>query len=216
MALAHSPQIVKTGLVLYLDPANVKSYPGTGTTFFDLSKTTNATLVDGATISNSKIILNGTDGYINTNQDFNLANSITYEFVLKVNTVTGNKVLFGKYNGSAPDMWIGVSLSNQYLFAGFYAVSSTFPITDGQLRHYTITYSNSTGLAVLYINGENHFSAVPGAKTNPGGNLMIGKFGVFSSFYFPGELGFVRIYNTALTQAQVKQNFNAMRGRYGI
>ena len=130
--------------------------------------------------------------------------------------MAANKVLFGKYNGSAPDMWIGINSVNQYLFAGFYSLNSTFVVTDGQLRHYTITYNSSTGASVLYINGDVNGTASPGAKTNPGGNLMIGKFGVSSTFYFPGELGFIKIYNTSLTQDQVKKNFNATRGRYGI
>jgi hypothetical protein len=216
MALGHSPQIVRDGLVLYLDPANTKSYPGTGTTFFDLSKNTNATLINGVSISNNIIILDGVNDYINTNRDINLSGSITYEFVLRVNTVTANKVLFGKYTGSGSDMWIGVRTDLQRLTAGFYSLNSTFPITDNQIRHYSITYNSATGATVLYINGELNFNSSVTSRTNPGGNLMIGKFGESSTFYFPGELGFAKIYNTALSQEQVKQNFEATRGRYGI
>jgi hypothetical protein len=216
MAISYNTSVVRDGLVLYLDAANPKSYPGIGTTFFDLSKILDATLVNGVSISNNRIILDGVNDYIDTNRDINLSGSITYEFVLKVNTVTANKVLFGKYSGSGTDMWIGINSVNQYLFAGFYGFSSTFAVTDGQFRHYTITYNSTTGASVLYINGVINSSTSLGARTNPGGNLMIGKFGVFSTFYFPGELGFVKIYSIALTQNQVKQNFEATRGRYGI
>jgi hypothetical protein len=218
MALSHSPQIVRDGLVLYLDPANIKSYPESGTTFFDLSKNTDATLINGALISNNRIILDGINDYINTNRDIDLSGSITYEFVLKVDAVTANKVLFGKYGGSGTgsDMWIGIRTDLQRLTAGFYSLNSTFSVTDNQLRHYTITYNSVTGATVLYINGELNFNSSVSARTNPVGNLMIGKFGIASTFYFPGELGFVKIYNTALTGDQVKQNFNATRGRYGI
>jgi len=216
MALSHSPQIVRSGLILYLDPANVKSYPGTGTTFFDLSKTLDATLINGASISSNRIILDGVNDYIDTNRDIDLSGSITYEFTLKVNTVAANKVLFGKYSGSGSDMWLGVLSSTQRFVGGFYNISGSSVITDGQTRHYVVTYNSSTGATVLYVNGQVDYSASVGARTNPGGNLMIGKFGVFSTFYFPGELGFVRIYNVPLTQDQVKQNFEAMRGRFGI
>jgi len=216
MALSHSPQIVRDGLVLYLDPANVKSYPGTGTTFFDLSKTLDATLVNGVTISNNLIVLDGVNDYINTNTDsFDVSASITYEFVLKVSTVNANKVLIGKYDGSAPDMWIGVSSSNQYLSAGYYGLGTNFVITDNIFRHYVITRDTANTINKLYING----SLVTTnwiVRTNPRGNLMIGKFGVSSTFYFPGELGFVKIYNTPLNENQIKQNFEATRGRYGI
>jgi hypothetical protein len=47
MGLGHSPKIVTSGLVLYLDAANPKSYPGSGTTVFDLKGNNNASLVNG-------------------------------------------------------------------------------------------------------------------------------------------------------------------------
>ena len=78
MALSHSPQIVRSGLILYLDPVNTKSYPGSGTTFFDLSKTLDATLVNGVSISNNRIILDGVKDYIDTNRDIYLSGIITY------------------------------------------------------------------------------------------------------------------------------------------
>jgi hypothetical protein len=49
MALYHSPLVVTDGLVLYLDAANRKSYPGTGTTWYDLTG-------------------NGLNGYINSGE----------------------------------------------------------------------------------------------------------------------------------------------------
>jgi hypothetical protein len=53
MGLGHSPSIVRDGLVLYLDAANPKSYPGSGTTWFDLKGTSNSTLSNGPTFVNS-------------------------------------------------------------------------------------------------------------------------------------------------------------------
>ena len=47
MSLHHSPKIITDGLVLCLDARNTKSYPGTGTTWYDISGNNNhATLVD--------------------------------------------------------------------------------------------------------------------------------------------------------------------------
>jgi hypothetical protein len=217
MGIGYNTSVVRDGLVLYLDAANSKSYPGSETTVFDLSKNSNSTLVNGATVTNNLFVLDGINDFINTNTDsFNLSNSITFEFVLRVGSVTANKVLFGKYDGLTPDMWIGISTSNQRLFAGFYGFSSTFPVTDNIIRHYTITYNSSNGSSVMYINGLVDISTSVGARSNPRGNLMIGKFGTGSTFYFPGELGFVKIYNRPLTAQEVKLNFEATRGRYGI
>ena len=37
-----------------------------------------------------------------------------------------------------------------------------------------------------------------------------------SAAYFPGTISTMMVYNIALTAAQISQNFNALRGRYGI
>ena len=66
MALAHSPKIVTDGLVLCLDAANPKSYPGSGTTWTDLSGNgNNGTLVNGASynsVNNGVFVLDADDG----------------------------------------------------------------------------------------------------------------------------------------------------------
>lgn len=52
MALAHSPKIITDGLVLCLDAGNTKSYPGSGTTWTDLSGQGNNGTITGAVYSN--------------------------------------------------------------------------------------------------------------------------------------------------------------------
>ena len=68
MGLSHSPKIVTNGLVLALDAANNKSYPGSGTTWSDLSNTgKNLTLTNGPTFSAANlgsIVFDGTNDYI--------------------------------------------------------------------------------------------------------------------------------------------------------
>ena len=68
MALAHSPRIVRDSLAFYLDAANTKSYPGSGTTWTDISgKGTNATLTNGPTFNSGNIgsiALDGTNDYL--------------------------------------------------------------------------------------------------------------------------------------------------------
>ena len=68
MALAHSPSIVTDGLALCLDGANVKSYPGSGTTWKDLSgKGNDGTLTNGPTFSSDdggSILVDGSNDFI--------------------------------------------------------------------------------------------------------------------------------------------------------
>ena len=64
MSLSHSPKIVRENLSLLLDPANTKSYPGTGTDWFDLSGNANhATLTATPTFSCGTVTWNGTTQY---------------------------------------------------------------------------------------------------------------------------------------------------------
>ena len=68
MALAHSPRIVRDSLALYLDAANTKSYPGSGTTWKDIcGKNNDGTLTNGPTFSSDNlgcIVLDGTNDYV--------------------------------------------------------------------------------------------------------------------------------------------------------
>jgi len=62
------------------------------------------------------------------------------------------------------------------------------------------------------------------ASTNPGlgfldagsNNLTIGESYYGSNVLFNGKLSVASIYNRALSASEIKQNFNALRGRFGI
>ena len=68
MSLSRGPKIVTNGLVLYLDAANKKSYPGSGTTWTDLSGNNNTgTLTNGPTFDSNNggsIVFDGTNDYV--------------------------------------------------------------------------------------------------------------------------------------------------------
>ena len=68
MGLAHSPRIVTDGLVLCVDAASKRSYPGTGTTWTDLKGGNNGTLTNGPTFSSANggsVVFDGTNDYTN-------------------------------------------------------------------------------------------------------------------------------------------------------
>lgn len=69
MAFSFSPRAVTNGLILSLDAANTRSYPGSGTVWTDLSRSgINGTLTNGPTFNTANggnIVLDGTDDYVN-------------------------------------------------------------------------------------------------------------------------------------------------------
>jgi len=71
MSIKDGPKIVTDGLILALDAGNRFSYPGSGTTWSDLSGNGyNGTLINGPTFSNGAIVFDGTDDYVLINNGF--------------------------------------------------------------------------------------------------------------------------------------------------
>ena len=68
MSLSHLPKIVTNGLVLCLDASDIKSYPKSGTTWFDRSGNgNNGTLVNGVGYSSGNggvLAFDGVDDYV--------------------------------------------------------------------------------------------------------------------------------------------------------
>ena len=111
MGFYRGPQIVKSGLVLHLDAANPKSYPGTGTTWSDRAGNlnggvvNNGTLVNGPSFSSANMGSIGFDGsndYVDMSTSPNLTNSLTVCVFVNISLITGlNQVIYGpSANGS--------------------------------------------------------------------------------------------------------------------
>ena len=67
MAIFGGPNVIDNGLVLSLDAGNVKSYPGSGTIWYDKSgNNNNGTLTNGPTFSGGSIVFDGVDDYVDT------------------------------------------------------------------------------------------------------------------------------------------------------
>jgi len=237
MGLGHSPLISTNGLVLCLDAANPKSYSGSGTTWSDLSGNGNT-----ATIVNSPSYVSSGGGYFSFNGSSQYASipytsvlaptsQITYEaFAYLANwnvsndmrilskTETGgyqigiNEGIIGSGNvGSI--LWLGgayrqVKVARTTLSSGWHHLAFT---CDGRyFRMYVdsvnvSTYDHGSVVSISYSNN-NHFlvGAEPGGGTTVAGN------------YFSGRISSVKVYNRGLSASEIQQNFEALRGRFGI
>ena len=91
MAFSFSSKVVTDGLVLYLDAANTKSYPGSGTAWSDLSRSgNNGTLTNGPTFNSARggaIVLDGADDYIAIN-NIQTTSNFTYDFIFDISNFT--------------------------------------------------------------------------------------------------------------------------------
>jgi hypothetical protein len=230
MALSHSPSIVTQGLVLYLDAANRRSYPETGTGWFDLSGLgNNGTFINGPnynSLNGGSIIFDGVDDYIQINHNTTLNSlPLTMNAWIYMESGASGIDIINKYaSGSVNGYRMGISSGGLgiYYFGGsindglwsYDSYSGT--INFSQWNMVTATIDSSGG--ILYINGNQvgtrywNGSALPPSTTNP---LRIGTYNLTNG-YFNGKITSVKIYNRALSSQQIQQNFNALRGRFGI
>jgi len=229
--------IVTNGLVLNLDAAKTDSYPGTGTTWRDLSgNNNNGTLINGPTFSGigkqAAIVFDGVDDYFitqlssigNANQSFTfggvfrITNKLSYE---------SNRFIFSNY-----------VLSSQ---SGFFAITTnkdTTPLISLWLRNNDRSVSVQTSGITPSLNTWYYVVGVRDVITNEiklyinsslidtktlSGDLTVrdstntyGGVRHFTSQIISADVASTQIYNRALSAAEVSQNFNALRGRYGI
>jgi hypothetical protein len=218
--------IVTNGLVLNLDAAKTDSYPGTGTTWRDISgNNNNGTLTNGPTFSGigkqAAIVFDGVDDFVNcgTNSSLNLSSSYTLSIWLNT-TATFDKAIVQRYSFSG-GLYPGYALSLNRSQAGqmdLYTGETWYTnkgsnINNGNWNNITITV-NSTS-CVFYQNLTPSSFTVAASTSNPTDTLFIGSTEGTNNMY-SGNISIVQIYNRALSADEVSQNFNALRGRYGI
>ena len=231
MATNYNTSIITDGLVLCLDAANVKSYPGSGTTWTDLSgNSNNGTLVNSPTYlvtNNGSLVFNGTSDYISvpSSTALNPTTAITIESWVKFST-TGTRIIWcGKGDGvSNPttQYWMEKTVADKimiYLSFGASAPNVTLKnttIVAGIWYHIVATYDGATIKG--YVNGviDPTTYSYSGILTTTSTIFSIGRLGTYNGLYMNGNVSGIKIYNTALSADEVLQNFNATRGRYGI
>ena len=223
MALSHNPRIVTDGLVLCLDAANPKSYPGSGTTWYDLSGNGNdGTLVNGVefdSTNNGSFTFDGSNQYVNVSSfyDFSTTNRITAFAWVKSSASSWNDTgwILSKRNQFIIHPDSGSKNVDFYVNDGGWNKVEYAPNAVNIWNHYCLYYDQSNLKA--FVNGEEVASmSLNTSLTSDSGSLAIGRDDGSSSRYGAGNISNVQIYNRALSASEIQQNFQALRGRYGI
>jgi hypothetical protein len=218
MGISYNTSVVRDGLVLYLDAANPKSYPGTGTTWFDLTKNVNGDIQNGASFSNSSFIFDGVNDIISIPNSpitqFPHNSPWTIHLIAKV--ITQNTTFPGFiYRGSSPTsgvlLFYTASGSDTNLFFKHNNVSSNVVVPTISTFFYTITYSGS-GAVKFYLGNSFIKNGVNMVSTDTSSNLFLGRGDAFGNVQI---YSFMK-YNKELSLAEINKNFQALRGRYDI
>ena len=238
MAFNYSPKpVIDSSLVLYLDAANPRSYTSGSAVWGDVSRGGRTGALTNGPVYNSEsgggILFDGTNDHIDLGTSFSIPLNGTISFWVKLtNSIvfgvyTGNQRPFG-INGNFEIRWGGLTpaTDNAYLQADM-GFSGAATINNGvTLQSTTNNWSNSTwyNICVTYSTTDNQCkmyiqSVLEDTKgvTNPTaltGNFYIGRS--TSGAYMAGKVSNFMYYNRALSATEVLQNYNALKGRYGL
>ena len=236
MAGIAAPNIVKDGLVFLVDPINTRSWTGPdSSTVNDLIDNNSCEIYNdtsGSYGSNQSFAFDKVDDHINTNTNytkFDGTSEITLNFWVKVinNGLNGYicSVLGGNFFS------FGFSLNNGNVFycridnasnrARSWGIFDNTIKGDGLWHNITGTLDlNQSSEFQAYLdtepvtnmNGFYQLTSLP-SSTSP---LYIGTRDNTNTFNFGGEIGPLQLYNRVLSTQEIKQNYNALKGRFGL
>lgn len=227
MSLGHSPSVVTSNLNFYLDAANTKSYPGSGTTWTDLSESkNNGTLVNSPTFDSTNggsLVFNGSNTYVSSfPTQISGTGSKTISCFFKT-TSTLRQGICGTRDSATAVGWVftinrSTAGNLSYFHTGGSTIQIAAGITTNTWYHAAVTYDSATATATLYLNGAQIGTPTTSFSTisSSGYNGIIGAEDQALSQILNGNIGQVLIYSRALSATEITQNFNAIRGRYGL
>jgi hypothetical protein len=222
MACNYQNKIVTDGLVLCLDAADKKSYPGSGTTWFDRSGNgNNGTLVNGPTFSSingGSVVFDGTNDYVDTSPIIASNSFFTISAWVYLASGAGNFPMIASVKSGGGISFFGIRIGsngtvgfNLYL-DGLQTANQNVPLIN--------TWYNAVavydGSAKVYVNSVLLSQSSAGSSTGFPGGVWIGNGSLLGNSFWKGNIAQYSIYNRALTPQEITQNFNATRGRFAI
>jgi len=231
-------QIVSSGSVLYLDAAQLRSYPGTGTTWTDLTENANTlALYNGAVFTGSvggNIFFDGTnDGVSGSNAGvYTITNNISLEVWGNFRT-SGNFYIMGKgpsnftTNEFPGNYELQLQVNNALTFmnqtstangnSSFQLFTTTTNVYTNNTWTHIVATSNGT-TTTIYTNGTTRTTTRSGTTGNiistNSQPIRIGRRA--DGAVMPGSIAIVRIYNRVLSSNEVLQNYNFEKSRFGL
>ena len=213
MGLVHSPRIVTDGLVLCLDAASKRSYPGTGTTCTDLKGGNNGTLTNGPTFdagNGGSIVFDGSSDYIAMGGDIlDISSPFSFFYWCKLGTISRNyTVITGNTNFAVrfrSSQW-------EFIQKGFSPDRGYTGVTYSPLGVWTclcVTHANSVNS--IYVDGSLINSWSISGTSNSTATSNIGTWGYGN---YNGSIGPVMTYSRALTADEILQNYLSTKERY--
>ena len=222
MTTTYNTHITRDGLILHLDAANIKSYPGSGTTGLDLVGKKPLTIIGTTTFSSDadgcfRFGADGALGYVTAAHSGTINSTWSAWTNLEQSTNSYNMFM-----GAWPPyfcMYAGQQFFFSCMSGGLQR--SIAGISNKSLNTWynptvSLRYNGTDTIAMLYVNGVLETTATwPGAPAYAT-TITIGEGRTTSWYPFRGKVSQATLYNRELSAAEIKNNFEAFRGRYGV
>lgn len=225
--------IVTSNLVLHLDAGNSSSYPGSGTTWFDLSGNGfNGTLLNGVGFdanNRGSLVFDGSNDTVSViKPNPNISGTISMCAWVKFDNFSSSPIIIHKgthytYQYRASDgnnIWTYADSTN-YSYANFGYRTATGLYETNVWMNVVVTKDASNNVRI-YKNGTllDTRTGFGSSITQTNSTLWISGYSDTdsqpTSQLLDGNLSNIKIYSRALSLEEIQQNFNAIRGRYGI
>jgi hypothetical protein len=233
MAGVVAPNIITDGLVLYLDAANNKSYVSGSTTWTDLSPYQNiGVLTNGPTFntgSGGSIVFDGTNDYVDCGSNASLRlNDVTVEAWIYISANpsdwvrifgvgstdggTSNRMYGLWYNGTNASATRNLLWQRYSPSVSIYATGTTLSLNTW----YQVVATTVSSAQTLYLNASSIGSATGAGPwtANTVNNFTIAYAGLHT--YHNGRIANVKVYNRGLSAAEILQNYNTTKTRFGL
>lgn len=221
MAVSYSPRVITESLILCLDAGNKYSYPGSGTIWTDLAGSNDGTLINGPSFSNANggsIVFDGSNDHIlGTLPLIPFNSSVTIEAVIRLNNTSSTKNIISQGQSAVSFSCGMVIVGTELRFrnsSNDHSLSSPQVLLANQWYHLVLstTASGTTG----YINAVSSGTTVQKVTSNSVADYAIGKRPGATSEFMNGNIAKISIYSKALSQDEIIQNYNALKGRFGL
>ena len=221
MATFYNPTLVVDGCVFAIDAANSKSYSGSGLTVNGLVGGIGGTLVNGVgftSSNNGSFIFDGTNDWIDVPSNSSFAfNNFTMSAWFKSSDKSRYNDIISRYSLGIVKVLFYSEITNGRLtfeVGSDRLVDTSSDIVNGFWNY--VTARRSSGNLEVFINGiRSNFIVSTSNGFIDADRWRIGTSNAVADFA-NCNIAQIQIYNRALSATEILQNFNALRGRYGV
>jgi hypothetical protein len=216
---------ITNGLVLNLDAGNTTSYPGTGTTWTDLSGNGNNGTLNNSPSYNStnggSFLFDGSSEYVSLTTTKLPTGTSDRTVIAFVKTPTSfaflNHIIH--WGSTSTNQAYGLTLSNGQVNSHTWGVYPGQGATVSTATNYCVaaSYTHSSTLHKFWINGVSQGPGISASIVTGTADARIGQRITGAEGWGPsGQIYQILVYNRSLSNAEILQIFNDQKGRYGL